>query len=58
MEYIDEIIKIVGDKNIFTDRVECLCYSRDMSVHQVSLMPLCFHLPQSSLCNHETCLGT
>ena len=34
MELKNEIIEIVGEKNIFTDRVECLCYSRDMSVHQ------------------------
>lgn len=34
MVYIDAIKKIVGENNIFTDRTECLCYSRDMSVHQ------------------------
>jgi len=26
--------EIVGEDNVFDDRVECLCYSRDMSVHQ------------------------
>jgi len=34
MDIIDEITDIVGAGNIFNDRVECLCYSRDMSVHQ------------------------
>ncbi|UCF57910.1 MAG: FAD-binding protein, partial [Deltaproteobacteria bacterium] len=34
MGIIDEITKIVGLENIFSDRVECLCYSRDMSIHQ------------------------
>jgi glycolate oxidase len=34
MGIIDEITEIVGQDNIFSDRVECLCYSRDMSVHQ------------------------
>jgi glycolate oxidase len=34
MGIIDEVTKIVGDENIFSDRVECMCYSRDMSVHQ------------------------
>jgi len=34
MEFISEIIEIVGPENVFHDRVECLCYSRDMSVHQ------------------------
>ena len=34
MDIIDEITKIVGPENIFSDRVECLCYSRDMSIHQ------------------------
>jgi FAD/FMN-containing dehydrogenase len=34
MDYIDAIKKIVGEENVFNDRVECLCYSRDMSVHQ------------------------
>ncbi|RLB18247.1 MAG: FAD-binding protein, partial [Deltaproteobacteria bacterium] len=29
-----EIAEIVGPENVFGDRVECLCYSRDMSVHQ------------------------
>ena len=31
---LDEITAIVGMDNLFRDRVECLCYSRDMSVHQ------------------------
>lgn len=34
MDYINKIKEIVGDENIFSDRVECLSYSRDMSVHQ------------------------
>ena len=34
MDMIDEIKKIVGPENVFDDRIECLCYSRDMSVHQ------------------------
>ena len=34
MDVMSEIAGIVGQENIFSDRVECLCYSRDMSVHQ------------------------
>jgi glycolate oxidase len=34
MTIIDEITQIVGPQNVFTDYVERLCYSRDMSVHQ------------------------
>ncbi len=34
MNIIPEIEEIVGQENVFHDRVECLCYSRDMSVHQ------------------------
>jgi glycolate oxidase subunit GlcD len=34
MDFYDEISQIVGPENMFQDRVECLCYSRDMSVHQ------------------------
>ena len=34
MDIIAEITRIVGQENIFSDRVDCLCYSRDMSVHQ------------------------
>ena len=34
MGIIDEITEIVGRENVFSNRVECLCYSRDMSVHQ------------------------
>ena len=33
MDIISEIEKIVGEKNVFSDRVECICNSRDMSVH-------------------------
>ena len=33
MDIIPEIAKIVGPENVFHDRTECLCYSRDMSVH-------------------------
>jgi len=34
MDFYEEISQIVGPENMFRDRVECLCYSRDMSVHQ------------------------
>ena len=34
MGIIEEISLIVGPENIYADRVECLCNSRDMSVHQ------------------------
>ena len=33
MDIISEISKIVGEKNVFSDAVECICNSRDMSVH-------------------------
>ncbi|MBW1714528.1 MAG: FAD-binding protein [Deltaproteobacteria bacterium] len=33
MEIISELEKIVGKENVFSDRVECICNSRDMSVH-------------------------
>lgn len=32
-EYAKDLAKIVGDKNVITEDLECLCYSRDMSVH-------------------------
>ncbi len=34
MSIIPEIKEIVGTENVFDQPVECLCYSRDMSVHQ------------------------
>ncbi len=34
MDITPRIKEIVGEENVFDDRVECLCYSRDMSVHQ------------------------
>ena len=34
MDYFDELRAIVGEENVFTDRVELISYSRDMSVHQ------------------------
>lgn len=34
MGYVEELREIVGLENVFDDRVECLAYSRDMSVHQ------------------------
>jgi glycolate oxidase len=34
MDIIKEIIQVVGPENIFDDRVECLSYSRDLSVHE------------------------
>ena len=34
MDYIKELIEIVGEKNVRTDQIERLCYSRDLSVHE------------------------
>ena len=34
MDYIRELTQIVGEKDVRTDRIERLCYSRDMSVHE------------------------
>ncbi len=34
MDYIKDLIQIVGEKNVRTDEIECLCYSRDLSVHE------------------------
>ncbi len=34
MDYIRELIEIVGEKNVRTDEIERLCYSRDLSVHE------------------------
>ena len=34
MDYIKELIEIVGEKNVKTDQIERLCYSRDLSVHE------------------------
>jgi glycolate oxidase len=34
MDYIKELTKIVGEKNVRTDEIERLCYSRDLSVHE------------------------
>jgi len=34
MDYIKDFLQIVGEKNVKTDRLERLCYSRDMSVHE------------------------
>jgi glycolate oxidase len=34
MDYIKDLIQIVGEKNVRTDEVERLCYSRDLSVHE------------------------
>ncbi|MBW1819203.1 MAG: FAD-binding oxidoreductase, partial [Deltaproteobacteria bacterium] len=31
---IPKLTEILGEANVFTDRVECLCNSRDMSVHE------------------------
>lgn len=33
MSIFDEISQIVGPANVYTDKIECLCNSRDMSVH-------------------------
>src|SRR5512139_3108288 len=34
MNYVNELIGIVGEKNVRTDEIERLCYSRDLSVHE------------------------
>jgi len=34
MGVLEELQGIVGTENVFSDRVECLSYSRDMSVHK------------------------
>ncbi|MCJ7746163.1 MAG: FAD-binding oxidoreductase, partial [Desulfobacterales bacterium] len=34
MDYIKELTEIVGEKNVKTDQIERLCYSRDLSVHE------------------------
>ncbi|MFH1950318.1 MAG: FAD-binding and (Fe-S)-binding domain-containing protein [Pseudomonadota bacterium] len=34
MNVIAQLIEIVGKENVFDDRVECLSYSRDLSVHE------------------------
>jgi len=33
MDIIEKLKNIVGEENTFSDRVECICNSRDMSVH-------------------------
>jgi len=34
MDYIRELIEIVGEGNVKTEEIERLCYSRDLSVHE------------------------
>ncbi|MGB9627287.1 MAG: hypothetical protein ACPL6D_01385 [Thermodesulfobacteriota bacterium] len=34
MIYIKDLIQIVGEKNVRSDQIERLCYSRDLSVHE------------------------
>jgi len=34
MDIISDITQIVGPENVFDDRVECISYSRDLSVHE------------------------
>ena len=34
MDYIKALVEIVGEKNVKTDEIERLCYSRDLSVHE------------------------
>ncbi|MBW1704413.1 MAG: FAD-binding protein [Deltaproteobacteria bacterium] len=34
MDIISEIKQILGQENVFDDRVECISYSRDLSVHE------------------------
>jgi glycolate oxidase len=33
VELADELMDVVGEKNVITDEIELICYSRDMSVH-------------------------
>jgi glycolate oxidase len=33
VDYIDKLRKILDEKNVITDELELICYSRDMSVH-------------------------
>ncbi len=34
MDYLKDLTQIVGEKNVRTDEIERLCYSRDLSVHE------------------------
>ena len=34
MDITSKLIEIVGEENVFDDRVECISYSRDLSVHE------------------------
>jgi len=34
MDIVSDITQIVGPENVFDDRVECISYSRDLSVHE------------------------
>jgi glycolate oxidase len=34
MDHIKEFAQIVGEKNVKTEKIERLCYSRDMSIHE------------------------
>jgi len=34
LDYIKALVEIVGEKNVKTDEIERLCYSRDLSVHE------------------------
>ena len=34
MGYIEELKAIVGEKNVHTGEIDCIGFSRDMSVHQ------------------------
>jgi len=34
LDYIEALVEIVGEKNVKTDEIERLCYSRDLSVHE------------------------
>ena len=33
MDIVSEISRIIGEENVFSDPVECIANSRDMSVH-------------------------
>ncbi|UCE73799.1 MAG: FAD-binding oxidoreductase [Methanomassiliicoccales archaeon] len=34
MDYLKQLMEIVGEQNVVSDEIELICYSRDMSVHE------------------------
>jgi hypothetical protein len=34
LSYIEALEKIVGIDNVYADPLDCICYSRDMSLHE------------------------